>query len=143
MQSHPMWRLEINFTEDDRATRADVVLDVGGHHHHGWGRAKRNPAEYARLMSGLVAPDGRAVLANGDLYLNAGGDLDGTSSGLIDPQTLQTTVAAIVRRNPSIQVLVGGDEGASYGQVYGALALLQAQADHVARERGDIDNKRR
>ena len=58
--------------------------------------------------------------------LNAGGDLDGTSSGLIDPQTLQTTVAAIVRRNPSIQVLVGGDEGASYGQVYGALALLQA-----------------
>jgi biopolymer transport protein TolR len=66
------------------------------------------------------------VLANGDLYLNAGGDLDGTSSGLIDPETLQTTVAAIVRRTPSIQVLVGGDEGASYGQVYGALALLQA-----------------
>jgi biopolymer transport protein TolR len=66
------------------------------------------------------------VLTNGDLYLNAGGDLDGTSSGLIDPETLQTTVAAIVRRNPGIQVLVGGDEGASYGQVYGALALLQA-----------------
>ena len=66
------------------------------------------------------------VLANGDLYLNAGGDLDGTSSGLIDPETLTTTVAAIVRRNPEIQVLVGGDEAASYGQVYGVLALLQS-----------------
>ncbi len=66
------------------------------------------------------------VLANGDLYLNAGGDLDGTSSGLIDPESLRTTVTAIVRRNPQIPVLVGGDEGASYGQVYGALALLQA-----------------
>ena len=50
------------------------------------------------------------VLANGDLYLNAGGDLDGTSSGLIDPETLTTTVGAIVRRNPEIQVLVGGDD---------------------------------
>jgi len=65
------------------------------------------------------------VLPNGDLYLNAGGDLDGTSSGLIDRETLATTVAAIVRRNPEIQVLVGGDEEASYGQVYGVLALLQ------------------
>ena len=65
------------------------------------------------------------VLPNGDLYLNAGGDLDGTSSGLIDPESLVTMVTAIVSRNPGIQVLVGGDEGASYGQVYGALVLLQ------------------
>nr|NIP17022.1 protein TolR [Xanthomonadales bacterium]NIX11812.1 protein TolR [Xanthomonadales bacterium] len=35
------------------------------------------------------------VLKNGDLYLNAGGDLDGTTSGLIDPETLVTTVSAI------------------------------------------------
>ncbi len=65
------------------------------------------------------------VLKNGDLYLNAGGDLDGTSSGLIDPESLLTTVTAIVSRNPEIQVLVGGDELASYGQVYGAMVLLQ------------------
>lgn len=45
MESHPAWRLEIIFTEDDRATRADVVLDVAGHHHHGWGRTKRNPED--------------------------------------------------------------------------------------------------
>jgi len=65
------------------------------------------------------------VLQNGDLYLNAGGDLDGTSSGLIDPESLVTTVSAIVRRNPEIQVLVGGDERVDYGQVYGAMVLLQ------------------
>jgi biopolymer transport protein TolR len=65
------------------------------------------------------------VLQNGDLYLNAGGDLDGTSSGLIDPESLVTMVSAIVSRNPEIQVLVGGDERASYGQVYQVMVLLQ------------------
>ena len=65
------------------------------------------------------------VLQNGDLYLNAGGDLDGTSSGLIDPETLVATVSAIVRRNPEIQVLVGGDERVGYGEVYNAMVLLQ------------------
>lgn len=65
------------------------------------------------------------VLKNGDLYLNAGGDLDGTSSGLIDPESLLTMVTAIVSRNPEIQVLVGGDEVATYGQVYSVMVLLQ------------------
>jgi len=65
------------------------------------------------------------VLQNGDLYLNAGGDLDGTSSGLIDPDSLVTMVKAIVSRNPEIQVLVGGDERADYGHVYQAMVLLQ------------------
>jgi biopolymer transport protein TolR len=65
------------------------------------------------------------VMQNGDLYLNAGGDLDGTSSGLIDPESLVNTVSAIVRRNPEIQVLVGGDERVDYGQVYSAMVLLQ------------------
>ncbi|MEE8359914.1 MAG: biopolymer transporter ExbD, partial [Candidatus Omnitrophota bacterium] len=65
------------------------------------------------------------VLKNGDLYLNAGGDLDGTSSGLIDAQTLVATVSAIVRRNPDIQVLIGGDRAVNYGEVYNAMVLLQ------------------
>lgn len=65
------------------------------------------------------------VLENGDLYLNAGGDLAGTTSGLIDPETLVTTVSAIVRRNPELQVLVGGDERVGYGNVYQAMVLLQ------------------
>ena len=65
------------------------------------------------------------VLENGDLYLNAGGDLDGTSSGLIDPESLVDTVSAMVRRNPDIQVLVGGDERVNYGKVYQVMVLLQ------------------
>jgi biopolymer transport protein TolR len=65
------------------------------------------------------------VLKNGDLYLNAAGDLDGTSSGLIDPESLVTTMAAIVRRNPELQVLVGGDQSVGYGLVYDAMVLLQ------------------
>ena len=65
------------------------------------------------------------VLKNGDLYLNAGGDTDGASSGLIDAETLVTTVAAIVRRNPEIQVLVGGDQSVGYGHIYDAMVLLQ------------------
>ncbi len=65
------------------------------------------------------------VLKNGDLYLNAGGGADGGSSGLIDAETLVTTVAAIVRRNPDIQVLVGGDQAVGYGHIYDAMVLLQ------------------
>ncbi len=65
------------------------------------------------------------VLKNGDLYLNAGGEADGVSSGLIDSESLVTTVSAIVRRNPEIQVLVGGDEAVGYGHIYGAMVLLQ------------------
>lgn len=65
------------------------------------------------------------VLLNGDLYLNAGGDLDGTSSGLIDPETLVRTVSAVVRRNPELQVLVGGDTAVEYGRIYEAMVLLQ------------------
>jgi biopolymer transport protein TolR len=66
------------------------------------------------------------VLENGDLYLNAGGDLDGTASGLIDPESLVSVVSAIVKRNPEVQVLIGGDERASYGSVYAAIDLLKA-----------------
>ena len=65
------------------------------------------------------------VMQNGDLYLNAGGDLDGTTSGIIDPESLVSTVSAIVKRNPDIQVLVGGDERVGYGAVYNAMVLLQ------------------
>jgi biopolymer transport protein TolR len=64
------------------------------------------------------------VLENGDLYLNAGGETD-VGSGLIDPETLVQTVAAVVRRNPQVQVLVGGDQAVAYGRIYDAMVLLQ------------------
>ncbi|MDX1380839.1 MAG: protein TolR [Xanthomonadales bacterium] len=63
------------------------------------------------------------VLENGDLYLNAGGDMG--AAGLIDPESLVSTVSAIVRRNPGIQVLVAGDRNVGYGSVYEAMVLLQ------------------
>ena len=84
-------------------------------------KADAEPMDIEESKEPLVV----TVLANGDLYLNAGGDLDGTSSGLIDPETLQTTVAAIVRRNPEVQVLVGGDQAVDYGKIYDAMVLLQ------------------
>jgi hypothetical protein len=62
MESHPVWRLEITFTEDDRATRADVLLDVGDHHHHGWGRAKRNPADEDVPVIGEEIAAARALI---------------------------------------------------------------------------------
>ncbi|HLF41073.1 MAG TPA: DUF1876 domain-containing protein [Acidimicrobiia bacterium] len=37
------WPMQVVFTENDDATRADIVIDVGGRHYHGWGRARRNP----------------------------------------------------------------------------------------------------
>ena len=89
-------------------------------------KADAEPMETEQNQEPLVI----TVLQNGDLYLNAGGDLDGTSSGLIDPDTLVDTVAAIVRRNPEIQVLVGGDERVPYGQVYAVMVLLQKAEVH-------------
>ena len=65
------------------------------------------------------------VMQNGDLLLNAGGDLDGTASGLIDAESLVTTVSAIVRRNPEVQVLVAGDGNAAYSLIFNAMSLLQ------------------
>jgi biopolymer transport protein TolR len=44
-------------------------------------KADAEPMEVEQSKEPLVV----TVLTNGDLYLNAGGDLDGTSSGLIDP----------------------------------------------------------
>jgi biopolymer transport protein TolR len=84
-------------------------------------KADAEPLDTEQSIEPLVV----TVLQNGDLYLNAGGDLDGTSSGLIDSETLVKTVSAIVRRNPDIQVLVGGDERVDYGRVYNAMVLLQ------------------
>ncbi len=60
------------------------------------------------------------VTENGDLFLNTDG-----RGELIDPETLIQQMAAFVRRNPQLEVLVGGDTQANYGQVYQAMVLLQ------------------
>ncbi len=61
------------------------------------------------------------VMANGDLHLNAAGD----DAGMVSPEQLVNQVAVFVRRNPRIEVLVGGDERAAYGQIYNTMVLLQ------------------
>ncbi|MAT04887.1 MAG: hypothetical protein CL424_07580 [Acidimicrobiaceae bacterium] len=62
MHSHPVWRLEVVFTEDDRTTRADVMLDIGEHHHHGWGRAKRDPDDLDMPVVGQEIAAARALI---------------------------------------------------------------------------------
>jgi len=83
-------------------------------------KADAEPMENKQNEEPLVL----TVLRNGDLYLNAGGDMAG-ASGMIDPETLVTTISAIVRRNPELEILVGGDKQVEYGQIYQAMVLLQ------------------
>jgi hypothetical protein len=66
-----IWRIEINFTEDDQTTRADVVLDVGGRHHHGWGRAKRDPLDADVPIIGEQIAAARALIRLGHQLLGA------------------------------------------------------------------------
>jgi hypothetical protein len=65
------WHLEINFTEDDRATRADVILDVAGRHFHGWGRAKRDPIDDDVPRIGEEVAAARALIRLGHGLLGA------------------------------------------------------------------------
>lgn len=74
MTSHPTWRIEITFTEDDRTTRADAVLDVAGHHHHGWGRARRDPSDPDVPVIGEEVAAARALIRLGHQLLGAAED---------------------------------------------------------------------
>lgn len=51
--------------------------------------------------------------------------IQGSPSEPIDAEALQTKVAAFVRQNPNVAVLVGGDQRADYGTIYNAMVLLQ------------------
>ena len=43
----------------------------------------------------------------------------------IDAQTLVNKVAAFVRQNPQVPVLIGGDQRVDYGKIYQVMVLLQ------------------
>lgn len=62
MTSHPVWRIEVTFTEDDRRTRADAVLDIAGRHLHGWGRSQRNPTDPDVPIIGEEVAAARALI---------------------------------------------------------------------------------
>ncbi|HEX6612351.1 MAG TPA: biopolymer transporter ExbD, partial [Rhodanobacteraceae bacterium] len=61
------------------------------------------------------------VTKDGSLYLT----LSGGKREAISDQDLETRVAAFVKENPQVSVLIGGDVDADYGKVYHAMVLLQ------------------
>ncbi|HET6604539.1 MAG TPA: protein TolR [Xanthomonadaceae bacterium] len=62
-----------------------------------------------------------SVDRDGNYYLT----LHGSEREAIDGQTLTTKVAAFVRQNPQVPVLVGGDTSVDYGAVYQVMVLMQ------------------
>lgn len=60
------------------------------------------------------------VTDKGDLYLSIGGEYE-----LLDSQTLEKKLAAFVKVNPDVPILIGADKAVSYGQVYQAMAVAQ------------------
>jgi len=62
------------------------------------------------------------VDAQGLLYINYGDDQESP----VGPELLMTRVNALLRLRPEVPVLVRGDRNVPYGEVVGAMALLQA-----------------
>ena len=63
-----------------------------------------------------------SIKANGELFLNVGGD----ESEAISPEVLQRRVGAVLRANPNKPVLVWGDQAVAYGDVVALMVMLQA-----------------
>jgi biopolymer transport protein TolR len=78
------------------------------------------PSGDAEPMSDAGDPLMVTVTRDGDFYLDTG-----DQPQLIDGETLVATIAAIVQRNPDLQVLVGGDRDAAYQHIYAAMIHLQ------------------
>ncbi len=79
--------------------------------------ADANPVDVPENLEPLVI----SVDADGNYYASIGENQDQT----IGAQDLIARVSAVLRRNPETPVMVKGDSAASYGQVVGAMALLQ------------------
>jgi hypothetical protein len=70
------WPFAVVFTEDDRTTRAEVVLDVAGRRYHEWGSARRSPTDpdVPRIGQEVAASRALSRLAR-DLLSDAGDDI--------------------------------------------------------------------
>ena len=79
------------------------------------------PKSNARSLEQKADPVLVTVDQEGTLYLTLGK----AERETVDAQALVTKVAAFVRQNPQVPVLIGGDERVDYGKVYGAMVLLQ------------------
>lgn len=79
------------------------------------------PQSAAKSLADQKQPVLVSVKRDGSLYLT----LSGGKREPIDADTLKTQVAAFVKQNPQVPVLIGGDVDADYGKVYAAMVLLQ------------------
>ena len=62
-----------------------------------------------------------SVDESGALFLT----VQGSPSEPIEAEAPKVKVAAFLRQNPDVAVLVGGDQRANYGRIYDAMVLLQ------------------
>ena len=79
-------------------------------------------AEAQAVESDYSDPLIASIKANGELFLNVGGD----ESTAISPEVLQRRVGAVLRANPNKPVLVWGDQAVAYGDVVSLMVMLQA-----------------
>jgi biopolymer transport protein TolR len=79
------------------------------------------PKSNAKSLEQKVDPVLVSVAEDGTLYLTLGK----AERETVDEQVLQTKVAAFVRQNPTVPVLIGGDERVDYGRIYQTMVVLQ------------------
>jgi len=79
------------------------------------------PKSNAKSLDQKVDPVLVTVDDKGALFLTLGAE----QREEIDAQSLVTKVAAFVRQNPDVPVLIGGDHRVDYGRVYETMVLLQ------------------
>ncbi len=61
MSNTRVWTVEIDFTEEGAATRADAILETGSIRHHGWGQSHRNPQDADVPRIGIEIAAARAL----------------------------------------------------------------------------------
>ena len=80
------------------------------------------PQSAAKAIQNDKEPAVVSVDQDGQLFLTLGA----AQREALDADTLVRKVAAFVRQNPQVPVLVAGDQRADYGKIYQAMVLLQA-----------------
>ena len=56
-----MWQVNVSFTEEDERTRADAILELASKRFHGYGQAKRAPADPNVPVIGQELAAARAI----------------------------------------------------------------------------------
>jgi biopolymer transport protein TolR len=79
------------------------------------------PQSNAKPLEQVKDPVIVSVDAEGNMFLT----LEAAAREQIDAEALVTKVAAFVRQNPEVVVLVGGDRNVDYGTVYEVMVLMQ------------------